>query len=45
MTVVLSFLKEIGGEANKKLCQIGELKKYHPSFCLKSSSHEIICKM
>lgn len=45
MTVVLSFLKEIGGEASKKLCQIGELKKYHPSFCLKSSSHEIICKM
>lgn len=36
MIVVLYFLKEIGGEANKKLYQIGELKKYHPSFCLKS---------
>lgn len=44
MTVVVSFLKEIDGEADKKLYQIGELKKIIPVFVLNPALMELFEK-
>lgn len=44
MTVVLSFLKEIGGEADKKLYQFGELKNIIQVFVLNPAVMELFEK-